>query len=713
MRGEKRSCGGSLSADGFTVRSGETRSCRAEGDKEGFTVRCCGGSGVGFRGLCGPPLAQLHNKHSTLTCSSFGILVTMVGRNAARTDKDKMVNKNWVVDMEERYRSYSPDIDQYYLNCQRKRWPNDLVVALGMLWHHTPHMAYFGPYHHGKDHLQLMEHHKERALYKILNRSGVSLYSLISSLEGIKQELMDSYDNLDPELSSDLFLRMMLLDGCFMLELLRTGDPDRVEPYETVFNKAGMVSITRKRAMEEDRLAWVAKLESRSREYDDARYLEKMSKTSIYKLPSDLINVSGPSSNYAPRMASFGPYHHGKPHLKPMEFHKERALYRIQARTQVPLSRFVYSLMQVEQQVRDSYCDIDPDMSSEAFLKMMLLDGCFMLELLLFDGRLLQSPSLNGGAETAYASVGREDFGSPNYILSRFDPIFSRHGKEHAFTLLRRDMLMLENQIPLLVLKRFLDAGKEGKVGNSVDLNRLIAKFFDFPSFSLPDLGLHVLDVYRKCIIRSPEQSSNQHAPLPFPKGIDLIGECVASHNRNCSTETSTEKGILRSKRQSGLNIKFSRYGVLTLPFIKIDSHTAPVYMNLIAFERMHPEAGCQVTSYVAFMDDLIDTAEDVSLLSSNAIVRNDLGSDDAAANLFNRLGDNIVLVDDPNDHTCQIKRQLKVYASSAWNVWRAHLRHTYFNNPWSLLSLSAAVFLLALTIAQTLYSILSYYTRH
>ncbi|KAF3779378.1 hypothetical protein EJ110_NYTH41603 [Nymphaea thermarum] len=50
MRGEKRSCGGSLSADGFTVRSGETRSCGAEGQKEGFTVRCCGRSGVGQGG---------------------------------------------------------------------------------------------------------------------------------------------------------------------------------------------------------------------------------------------------------------------------------------------------------------------------------------------------------------------------------------------------------------------------------------------------------------------------------------------------------------------------------------------------------------------------------------------------------------------------------------------------------------------------------------
>ncbi|CAN6439714.1 unnamed protein product [Victoria cruziana] len=460
--------------------------------------------------------------------------------------------------------------------------------------------------------------------------------------------------------------------------------------------------------MEEERLAWVARLEDRTRGNDEAKYLEKMSKTSIYRLPYDLVNVAGPNRNYTPQMASFGPYHHGKRHLQPVEFHKERSLNRIQARTQVPLSRFVDSLMQVEQQLRDCYCEIDPDLSSEAFLKMMLLDGCFMLELLLFDDSP-QSPLLNGAAKPAHASDEQVELGPPSSIFSRFDPIFSRHGKEHAFTLLRRDMLMLENQIPLLVLKMLLDAGKKGTVGDHVDLNRLVAKFFDVPPFPMHGLGLHVLDVYRKCIIRSSEQSSNRRTSLPFRSGIDLNVGCVRSATRLHEAGVKFRK----SMQKSGLNIKFGRDGVLTLPFIQIDAHTAPVYVNLMAFERMHPETGSQVTSYVAFMDDLIDTAEDVNLLSSNGIVWNELGSDDAAANLFNSLGDSVVHVGDPNDRICETSRQLKIYASSVWNVWRAHLRHTYFNNPWSLLSVSAAILLLALTIAQTLYSILSYYTGH
>ncbi|KAF3777075.1 hypothetical protein EJ110_NYTH46908 [Nymphaea thermarum] len=478
------------------------------------------------------------NKLSTPTCSSFGILVTMVGKNAARTDKDKRVNKNWVVDMEERYQSYGPDIDQYYLNCQRKRciyrWPNDLVIASGMLWHHTPHMASFGPYHHGEDHLQLMEHHKERALYKILNRSGVSLYSLISSLEGIKQELMDSYDNLDPELSSDLFLRMMLLDGCFMLELLRTADPDRVEPYETVFNRAGMVSIT----------------------------------------------------------------------------------------------------------------------------------------------------------------------------------------------VVQRDMLMLENQIPLLVVKKLLEVETSGGIDADAYLNQLIFSHYGFQHPPISEIGssLHILDAYRKRLIiggvveeeRPPSirrflghyiNEGLNYMPLailflllaiPFLlhwifRGRNLKPGYVRSATR------FHEAGIEFKKRRldSGLKITFDRKrGLLTLPYIDLDDYTAAIYMNLIAFERVHPELrnNQDVTSYVTFMYNLIDTAEDVSLLSSKGVLRNQLGSNNCAAEVFNKMADGI-----PNWPDEQLHEDLRSYAASDWNAARAYMNHVYFKNTWTTMSLFAAIVLLAL----------------
>ena len=42
--------------------------------------------------------------------------------------------------------------------------------------------------------------------------------------------------------------------------------------------------------------------------------------------------------------------------------------------------------------------------------------------------------------------------------------------------------------------------------------------------------------------------------------------------------------------------------------------------------------------------------------------------------------------------------------------MWRANLIHTYFRSPWAFLSLAAAVFLLGMTVMQTVYTVLQFY---
>ncbi|KAF3784202.1 hypothetical protein EJ110_NYTH30844 [Nymphaea thermarum] len=123
-----------------------------------------------------------------------------------------------------------------------------------------------------------------------------------------------------------------------------------------------------------------------------------------------------------------------------------------------------------------------------------------------------------------------------------------------------------------------------------------------------------------------------------------------------------------------------------------------------MAFERMHPKLrNHEVTSYVSFMVTLIDTAEDVCLLCSRGIVNNLLGSDEHAANVFNKMGDGIVeCLDD------ELYDQLQSYVASDWNAFKAYLKRNYFQNPWSGLSLLAAVVMLVLTFIQTLFSVLA-----
>ena len=78
------------------------------------------------------------------------------------------------------------------------------------------------------------------------------------------------------------------------------------------------------------------------------------------------------------------------------------------------------------------------------------------------------------------------------------------------------------------------------------------------------------------------------------------------------------EAGIQFKQNKSG-SIKDITFKRGTLKFLKIvvDDTTKSMFLNLIAFERFYVGVGNEITSYIFFMDNLIDTAKDVSLLHS------------------------------------------------------------------------------------------------
>lgn len=87
----------------------------------------------------------------------------------------------------------------------------------------------------------------------------------------------------------------------------------------------------------------------------------------------------------------------------------------------------------------------------------------------------------------------------------------------------------------------------------------------------------------------------------------------------------------------------------LELPPLKIDDSTESKFLNLIAYE-MCPDnikANYEITSYIAFLDSLIDYPNDVKALRSAKIFHNFLGCDEDVAKVFNRIG--TLLVDNPD----------------------------------------------------------------
>ncbi|KAG5522204.1 hypothetical protein RHGRI_034399 [Rhododendron griersonianum] len=448
---------------------------------------------------------------------------------------------------------------------------------------------------------------------------------------------------------------------------------------------------------------WVVTIKDELQRMDTIRTVEKQhwDKRSIYRVPASVVTDLNMKA-YKPQFVSFGPYHHGEDHLKPMEEHKHRALLHFLKRSYRPLESYLNALAKVAQSLKDSYesLNLDWERDTDRFLQMMILDGCFMLEVL-----------RNNTQTTDQKNTQTVN----DYVAN--DPIFSNHGKLHIVPYIKRDMLMLENQLPMLLLTTLLD--EETKQDEEF-LKKYILQFFPCNIRNSSDLRmdkcLHLLDAHRKILLWKDSRNLTGRQRKSWCRWNIL--SCLMGHEASAGNEIIrsameiNEAGISfkESESRSLQDISFEG-GKLRLPPITVEDTTESMFLNLIVFERFHVGAGNEVTSYLFFMDSIIDSAKDVSLLHDKGIIKNALGSDKAVAELFNTISKDATL--DPDSSLKRVHERVDKYCKQRCNKWRANAKHTYFRNPWAIISVIAAFVLFTLTILQTIYTMLSYYDSH
>ena len=115
-------------------------------------------------------------------------------------------------------------------------------------------------------------------------------------------------------------------------------------------------------------------------------------------------------------------------------------------------------------------------------------------------------------------------------------------------------------------------------------------------------------------------------------------------------------------------NVKCNFYpGILWLPPIIVDDSTRPKFLNLIAYE-MCPDFDndYEITSYISFLESLIDEPKDVIDLRKAGILCNLLGSDDEVAQVFNEIGTDLV----PNPEIYrEVKCLIEDYYKNKWKT--------------------------------------------
>ncbi|XP_057491608.1 UPF0481 protein At3g47200-like [Actinidia eriantha] len=395
-------------------------------------------------------------------------------------------------------------------------------------------------------------------------------------------------------------------------------------------------------------------------------------KRCIYKVPASVKDRN--QKAYEPQLVSFGPYHHGKEHLMRMEEHKHRALFHFLRRSNKPLELYFACLSEAVQDLKDSYDSLDPSWHNNRFLQLMILDGCFMLEFL---------------------RCNSDD--SPNDYVGN-DPIFGDHGELHILSLVRRDMLLLENQLPIMVLHRLvaLETGQEAEEY----VHRLVCGFcYLDPVTTLR--GLHMLDLLRNflVVVEFPHFRTTRKERI-YKNMIDLIGSAMDLH----------EAGI-RFKWSGTENVKDISFqdGVLSLPLVVVGNSIESLLLNLIAFERLHIGAGTEVTNYVFFLGCIIKSARDVSLLESQHIIKKAIGSNQDIVEIFKSLSKEISR--DHEDKLDEVYEHIIIYRHKRFNRLRGRIAHAYHESTqWSPLaywSIILAILLLALSVLQTVYTIL------
>ncbi|XVE62783.1 hypothetical protein DITRI_Ditri06bG0147600 [Diplodiscus trichospermus] len=195
-------------------------------------------------------------------------------------------------------------------------------------------------------------------------------------------------------------------------------------------------------------------VENLEKELDDISS-KSFSDSFIFRVPHHLRQVN--ARVFEPQIFSIGPYHCDKDHLKAMKIHKVRYLRNFLQRTATPLETYVAASISMEESARNCYAEA-VNMSSGEFVAMMVLDGLFIIELMIYK------------------------FGSAPFWREEND-IFKQ---KLNLTILAQDLLLLENQLPFFVLDEFLS------ITEIRDRLYFVLKIFDFFSTMLPNLYLEI-----------------------------------------------------------------------------------------------------------------------------------------------------------------------------------------------------------------------------
>ncbi|CAL9013102.1 unnamed protein product [Prunus brigantina] len=409
------------------------------------------------------------------------------------------------------------------------------------------------------------------------------------------------------------------------------------------------------------------------------------SHSSIYRVPETLRR----HNEMAPNLVSIGPFHYGRPRLQAMEEMKMWYLKCLLHKL-TPDNGLAYLINRIKRQeifCRDCYEERFP-LSSDEFVEMMLVDSCFIIELLRKQVRL--SPVEDDDAI----------FRTPRMLST-----------------ITNDLLLVENQLPWRVLDCLFEVTRVDDDDRRMpSLHELACHVFQNPTFesrTYPNLSIefgssHLLETVRNFLVKSNVEVWNKdieyRTPIPSVSELREIGVKFVAALSNGDGVTEPPDGEYNGQ----LGITF-RNGVMEIPPMIIREDGECFIRNLIAYEQctQKPEQ-CHMTSYATLFSHLIESVQDVDFLIQKEIITTEL-SKVSTASFFKRLSNG---TEATGFFYGDLAKEVNEYIKRRWlKTWLVRVKRNYLYNPSSFWSVSNGVaVILILTLTQTIFTVLSYY---
>eukprot|EP00250_Pteridium_aquilinum_P012442 c20730_g1_i1 orf=293-1801(+) len=406
----------------------------------------------------------------------------------------------------------------------------------------------------------------------------------------------------------------------------------------------------------------------------------------IFSVPRALFEVRPRS--YCPRVVTIGPLCR-KLEPSPMDRCKALCIKEFMGRRAMPLNELMNYTIPDPENLRNVYFGL-PKYNTETLQLLLTMDSVFIHEFLFF--------------------LSRDS--NPEDEVCGY--MYSFLNNQITMSQVTRDLFLVGNQVPISFLQRLTEL-PNGDLALDDLLHCLEYLIFISNPFCMSHLSSdsyhkdlmevipgvsfleceHLLDcLYMACVRmpkgESPQEFNKPSCRLPTASALSKVGIKFKARKGNTSVVRYHKKSLR-----------------LDLPRLVIFDETEDILRNLIAYE-LTSKVGGELCGYAVIMDSLIDTVEDLAILTRAGVLQNHLGSDERLLRMWNEMCINI------SEHSSErwevMIGAIMTHYNSNWRIMYVEFYSKFFSRPWLWLSTVAAILLLGMSALQTIYSVLSYY---